>query len=605
MCGRPSNLRETKVFNQIGRHLTIAVTCLSVSLIASSTAAARPSSGATPRLASDQQPTNQSPPSTSQPARVDSVLDDLILGRAGLRAKKLEDAARAAEEEARLGGYYDPDLPDPPEEWTLSEEEVWLKWQEVLRLKEEARRARYEYEQLQREQDRRETERAGSGSQQAPQTPATPPPAGTPQTPGAPQPAGPPPAPPGSSPSTPPPQEQSQPPKQSELSDEEEWWINWSLWWLEWMVGMRILPPTVREQLDNPGVDVDPGLLENPTIPSLAPDKPDDPDEPFDPEPPGTPRRESSTAPSDAPPGGDWSPLGPNMIPISSTSPLSTVFQTMGIEGVQWDESEADAREFGGRFAWPSGIRSSLRAVMAAWFRLPALNTDDVTGNVRVGWSSRHLANRRVPDRDVVDLDTLRREQGGGLGDLVVSIVATGNTSGEAFQLQVVNRSGVKRKLFAPDGLALQPLKEGLKNPLQSVAGNLVRKHPILGYCLEFLKLPPKPGTLYRIADQAVQERFKPVARILNATRELARTGGLHPDTDIGAYLTSIKQYAIWTKLEGWNEPKFGQAFLAKTKQNVQALGRPWTKQVEETIKKAIPGRWRDITAVLQAASRQ
>lgn len=285
-----------------------------------------------------------------------------------------------------------------------------------------------------------------------------------------------------------------------------------------------------------------------------------------------------------------------DVLNVGNTSPFSSLFQTMGVEGADID-ADPDVT-----VAVPGvgDSRTPVTAFIAMLFRPAAITSArDFARD-----SSRSRAARRLARRDdLVDLDALLAQgRDRAVRDLVVAIVATGVTSGQAFELQVSNRSGVKRRLRAPDGLVLQPLKEELKNLAGTAAQSVARKYPLAGYCLEFAKLPPKPGTLFRIADQALQDRFKPVGRILRVTRELAESGGLHPDTEVGAYLTSIKQFAVWTKLEGWTEQQFARSFVQKTKETIEAMRRPWTREIEETVKNAIPGRWRDIVAVLKEA---
>jgi hypothetical protein len=125
----------------------------------------------------------------------------------------------------------------------------------------------------------------------------------------------------------------------------------------------------------------------------------------------------------------------------------------------------------------------------------------------------------------------------------------------------------------------------------------------IEGYCLEFLKPPPAQGTLYRVANADVQKRFAPMRRVLEVARRLGDAGMLHPDSDPKGYLQFVKQYALWARLENWDVRKFGQNFVERTKQNLKALGRAWTSEIEKQVIAAIPGRWADVQRVLQDAA--
>jgi beta-galactosidase/beta-glucuronidase len=64
----------------------------------------------------------------------------------------------------------------------------------------------------------------------------------------------------------------------------------------------------------------------------------------------------------------------------------------------------------------------------------------------------------------------------------------------------------------------------------------------------------------------------------------------------------SIKQYAIWTKIENWDVKHFAETWVEKTKANAAAVKQNWTKEMETALMSAVPGRWRDIQAILQEA---
>jgi hypothetical protein len=195
--------------------------------------------------------------------------------------------------------------------------------------------------------------------------------------------------------------------------------------------------------------------------------------------------------------------------------------------------------------------------------------------------------------------------QAGGAGQLIYSLVANGNSSGEALELQVFDPSGAVKNPDVPEGMVLEPLKQGSAKPVSEIErGANILKKPLVAYCVEYAKLPPEVGMLYRLAPQAVQDKFSGIRQVLQAGRELAAAGKFHPDSDADAYNDSIRQYALWTKIGNWDQQKFGEVFLEKTQENAVAAKVKWTKQMAQALNGLIPGRWRDISMVLDEAGR-
>jgi hypothetical protein len=184
------------------------------------------------------------------------------------------------------------------------------------------------------------------------------------------------------------------------------------------------------------------------------------------------------------------------------------------------------------------------------------------------------------------------------------SLVANGNSSGDAFEVQVVDPTGKLKEIRAPDGLILEPLKRGSAKPVSAAPGEKVVKHPLRAYCVDYAKDPPEPEAIYRVAAPDIQERYKPIRMVMRAGRELAAAGKFHPDSDADAYNDSIRQYSLWTKLENWNEQKFGEVFLEKTKQNAVAAKVKWSKQMDQAVRALVPGRWSDVAMVLEEAKK-
>jgi hypothetical protein len=107
---------------------------------------------------------------------------------------------------------------------------------------------------------------------------------------------------------------------------------------------------------------------------------------------------------------------------------------------------------------------------------------------------------------------------------------------------------------------------------------------------------------VYKIASPAMQQNFAPLKQVLQAGRVLAEKGKLHPDSEPNAYADSIRQYAVWSKQEGWDEKKFGDEFVDRTKKNAEARNVKWTPVIEQALRSAVPGRWADITQLLNLA---
>lgn len=178
-----------------------------------------------------------------------------------------------------------------------------------------------------------------------------------------------------------------------------------------------------------------------------------------------------------------------------------------------------------------------------------------------------------------------------------VSLIATGASTGDAFEVRIDAGAAYSGRIVAPQGLVL----EATTVMVPATGGVAARDTSQLnGFCAEFQKDPPPPGTVYRVANAAQQARLKPLRKLLDAADQLSAAGRLHPDTNPATYVNFVKQYAMWTRLEGWNADAFARNFVARTKKNVEAAKQPWTAQVEAEVKKRVPSRWADIQSVLQ-----
>ena len=184
------------------------------------------------------------------------------------------------------------------------------------------------------------------------------------------------------------------------------------------------------------------------------------------------------------------------------------------------------------------------------------------------------------------------------------SIVSNGKSTGEAFQLQLLDTTGKVKSVRMRSGTVVEAIAPGVTQPVTASAGggSKVVTQPLNGFCLEFSKHPPAEGTLYRLADDTTQQKFRPMRFISRAGDQMQEKKAFHPDSDPKAYTDAILQYALWSKLEGWSQAQFTQHFVERTKQNADALHVKWTSDMENALRGAAPGRWKDISEMLQEA---
>jgi hypothetical protein len=198
--------------------------------------------------------------------------------------------------------------------------------------------------------------------------------------------------------------------------------------------------------------------------------------------------------------------------------------------------------------------------------------------------------------------------QGGvasGAPRLKAFIKSIGTSQGDAFDLQIINE-GLSAIRVGGSGVVVEPLKREAQEQMQKEMAKLLRGNAatrrVEAYCLSFGLKPPTPGMLFQIAAPDIQNTFAPVRAVLGAGQTLSAAGLLHPDSAVKSYVESIKQYAIWTKVENWDVKHFAQTWVEKTKANAVAVKQNWTKEMESALTSAVPGRWRDIQAILHEA---
>jgi flagellar motility protein MotE (MotC chaperone) len=188
-----------------------------------------------------------------------------------------------------------------------------------------------------------------------------------------------------------------------------------------------------------------------------------------------------------------------------------------------------------------------------------------------------------------------------------VFLTSLGVSSGQAFDVDIVNRTGSGLRLAA-DALVVEPVDSRAAGELQRrvQTTKVAQAQPLAarmdGYCLEFAREAPPAGTLFRVASQDLQRRFAPLRKVLQASRQLQQAGKLNPDSDPAEYSTFVTQWSMWAQLEGWNRDQFTRSFIERTRKNLETLKEPWTREIDATVRALIPNRWGDIQAVLQAA---
>jgi hypothetical protein len=125
-------------------------------------------------------------------------------------------------------------------------------------------------------------------------------------------------------------------------------------------------------------------------------------------------------------------------------------------------------------------------------------------------------------------------------------------------------------------------------------------------YCREFLKSPPTAGMMFQLARAATEEGLAPILRIFEATKALRDAGKLRPPagdpSDAAEYFHAVRQWAIWTHEQGFDEAAFSRAFVDHARKNIVAGGDRWSRELQQALEAITPGRWKDVQAVLRQA---
>ena len=73
---------------------------------------------------------------------------------------------------------------------------------------------------------------------------------------------------------------------------------------------------------------------------------------------------------------------------------------------------------------------------------------------------------------------------------------------------------------------------------VQEIAGQQRRPVAVSGATCS----PPSLGTVFRIASPELQQRFAPMRKIMDASRQVQRLGQLRPDSNPDNYFNAIRQ---------------------------------------------------------------
>jgi hypothetical protein len=310
--------------------------------------------------------------------------------------------------------------------------------------------------------------------------------------------------------------------------------------------------------------------------------------------------------------------------------PLSTGAQRLAEEGQALQNAVGRARLNGGLTAADGAMLRGLAGENpAAYFRsLPERGFVAELGNLPVYSSPQHTEWMPIVDaderrdlerywnefragnvaRDLVDFN----DPSNGVPPLIAIFKSLGRSSGNAFEMTVLNRGSRAVKLSA-DSLVLEPIKTltpaMVDAALAKMPGAGRATSTVEAYCLEFLKLPPGAGMMFRLASPADQQRYSPIAHIFEASRELRDGGQLRPaggdPSDPADYFEATRQWAIWTREQSFDERGYTRAFVEHSRKNLESAGRRMSPDVERAIASLAPARWADIQLVLREAANK
>jgi hypothetical protein len=277
-------------------------------------------------------------------------------------------------------------------------------------------------------------------------------------------------------------------------------------------------------------------------------------------------------------------------------SRLMTVSQNRSSNGV-WPTLPSDAQQI-----W---VPPTLRQGVEKWFNplgLLARRLADQMERWRGSLGPRPLI--RTSDLELIDRVSNVQAAGFPAG-VHVLLTDQGGSTGKTLAMQILNLTGAPVALSSRS-FAVQPIQQQAQKQVMQAFSRLSQAAPVrldlAAYCVEFLKAPPGPSTLLRLAPPDIQQKYSSMSKVLQSAYRVSKANALHPDSNPAAYTDAMKQWAVWTVEQNFNEARFTEAFLGHTKKNVEAAKQQWSKQAEAMIRQASPNRWRDVVKILQGA---
>jgi len=250
-------------------------------------------------------------------------------------------------------------------------------------------------------------------------------------------------------------------------------------------------------------------------------------------------------------------------------------------------------------------IQPAIRQGVQRWFDPLGLLARRMVDQIE-RWRGSVGPRPLIRTRDLELIDRVSNVQAAGLPKGVhVLLTDQGGSTGKTVVMNILNLTGQPVRLSSKP-FAVQPIQQQAQQPVMQAFGRLSQAAPVrlelAAYCVEFLKAPPGPSTLLRLAPPDIQQKYSSMSKVLQSAYRVAKGNALHPDSNPAAYTDAMKQWSIWVVEQNLNEARFTEAFLGHTKKNVEAAKQQWSKQAEDMIRAASPNRWRDIIKILQGA---
>jgi hypothetical protein len=177
--------------------------------------------------------------------------------------------------------------------------------------------------------------------------------------------------------------------------------------------------------------------------------------------------------------------------------------------------------------------------------------------------------------------------------------------SAEALTAGQVKRLMTRQLLLTPvDPASRKELSKSMASVMKRGSGAHVRRFKLAAYCVEAQKGEPVADTMFVPADRAARAQFASMRLVRRVGENAAQIGALKPQGDWNAYGRFVTQYAIWTKLEHWDQTRFADEFLARSKASVKAQHKTWTPAIEDSLRASTANRWKDVRLVIDAADR-